>query len=359
VSENPDAGMGRPVGLGQLIGGLAITLISLGMLLGAFLLSQLGVSSMPATPTPVEAVSRPTATPFLPTLVSPSPTFTPTPTPSPTEETVTPTTPTPSATPTPPAPSATPTSVDHLLPSCPQPAGWSVYTVQQGDTLPALAWRSGMTTYALMQANCLSSQVISPGQKLYVPPTFYATPTPRPYRCGPPLGWTYLYRVQPGDTLYALSRRFGVGIEAIRQANCLGGYQINVGQVLYMPHPPLYTSTPYPTVTPTPTPSSTPVPTLTSTATPTLAPTGSPPPTLTHTPIPTVIPTMPLTPTATFTPIPTVFTETPTPTPTPTETPAAPTSTFTPAPTLTPEPPTATFTPAPTETPMPTETPTP
>jgi LysM repeat protein len=355
VSENPGAGTERPVGLGQLIGGLAITLISLGMLLGAFLLSQLGVSSMLATPTPVEAASRPTATPFLPTLVSPSPTYTPTPIPSPKEETVAPTAPTPSATPT---LTAIPTLADHLLPSCPQPAGWSVYTVQQGDTLPALAWRSGMTTYALMQANCLNSQVISPGQKLYVPPTFYATATPRPYRCGPPLGWTYLYRVQPGDTLYALSRRLGVGIEAIRRANCLSGYQINIGQILYMPQPPLYTSTPYPTAAFTPTPAPTLVPTLTSTPIPTFIETTVPTPT--YTPISTVIPTTPVTPTVTFTPVPTsVSTETPTPTPVLTETPAAPTSTFTPVPTLTPEPSTATFTPAPTETPVPTETPTP
>jgi LysM repeat protein len=367
VSENPDAGAGRPVGLGQLVTGLAITLISLGMLLGAFLLSQLGVSGAPATPTPVEAASRPTATPFLPTLASPSPTSTPTPTPIsptplPTEETASPTVPTPSATP---AATATPTAADHLLPSCRQPAGWYVYTVQRGDTLSALAWRSGMTTYALMQANCLSSQVVSIGQKLYVPPTFYATATPRPYRCGPPLGWTYLYRVQKGDTLYGLSRRFGVGIEAIRQANCLSGYQINIGQVLYMPRPPLYTSTPKPSATFTPAPTLVPtlMPTMTSTAAPTLTPTGSPPPTPTYTPVPTVIPTTPLTPTATFTPVPTsLLTETPTPAPTLTETPAAPTFTFTlvPAtPTLTPEPPTATSTPAPTLTPVPTETPAP
>jgi LysM repeat protein len=365
VGENPGAGKDRLAGLGQLIGGLVVTLISVGMLLGAFLLSQLGVSSSLATSTPVGAASRPTATPFLPTLASPSTTFTPTPTPAPppTEAAISPT---PSATA---IPTITPTPSDHLMPICPQPVGWFIYTVRQGDTLPALAWRAGMTTYALMQANCLSSQIVSLGQRLYVPPTFYATATPRPYRCGPPLGWTYLYRVQPGDTLYALSRRFGVGIEAIRQANCLSSYQINIGQVLYMPQPPLYTSTPRPTSTLTPTPTPTLAPTLTSTAAPTLAPTGSPPPTPTDTPIPTVIPTTSLTPTATFTPVPTsVLTETPTPAPTltetpapptPTFTPAPPTSTFTPAPTLTPGPATATFTPAPTETFPPTETPTP
>jgi LysM repeat protein len=355
VGENPGAGTERAVGLGQWVAGLAVTLISLGMLLGAFLLSQIGVASAPETSTPGGAASRPTATPFLPTIVSPVPTFAPTP--LPTEETISPTMPAPSPTP---AATAISTSASDLLPRCPQPMDWSIYTAQQGDTLPGLAWRSGMTTYALMQANCLTSHVIFPGQKLYVPPTFYATATPRPYRCGPPLGWTYLYRVRAGDTLYGLSRRFGVGIEAIRQANCLSGYQINVGQVLYMPQPPLFTSTPRPTATSTPTPTLTSVPTLTSTPTPIPTPIETSVPTLTFTPIPTVIPTTSVTPTATFTPVPTsVSTETPTLTPTPMGTPATPTSTFTPVPTLTPEPATATFTPAPTETSVSTETPTP
>jgi LysM repeat protein len=331
VSGNLGAGRDRPAGLKQLLGGFVITLISVGMLLGSFLLSQLEASSVRATPTRAEGASRPSATPSLPTLVSPSPTLSPLPT-----EAI--------ASPTALTSSVTPTSSDHLMPSCPQPVGWSVYNVQVGDTLPALAWRSGMTTFALMQANCLSSQVISPGQRLYVPPTFYATATPKPYTCGPPLGWTYLYRVQPGDTLYSLSRRFGVGIEAIRQANCLDSYQIKAGRMLYMPWPPLYTSTPTPTATPIPPP--------TSTATPTPIPT-TPPPTLTYTPEVTLTPTATLTPTLTFTLTPTpTLTFTPTPTLTPTETPVPPTST--PTPTFTPETPTSTpEPPTPTETPIP------
>ena len=211
--------------------------------------------------------------------------------------------------------------------------------MKSGDTLYSLALQSGVTVPALMQANCLSSQFISTGQKLYLPPTFYVTATPKPYTCGPPLGWTYLYKVQPDDTLYSLSRRFGVGIEAIRQANCLKSYQINVGQVLYMP-PPLYTSTPRPTSTSTPTSTPTLAPTLTSTFTP--SPTGTTPPTLTHTPTITVTPTATTTPTLTSTPTPTL-TETPeTPTETPTPTVETATPTFTSTPTETP-----TFTPIP------------
>ncbi|MBN1976550.1 MAG: LysM peptidoglycan-binding domain-containing protein [Anaerolineae bacterium] len=332
MSGNPSAGTERPAGLGQLLGGFAITVISVGMLLGSFLLSQLDASGTRSTPTRSEAASRPSATPFLPTLISPSP---------PPQSPTFPTAPTTSITP---APSATPTPSEHLMPTCPQPAGWFVYTVKSGDTLYSLALKSGVTVPVLMQANCLSSQFIATGQKLYLPPTFYVTATPQPYTCGPPLGWTYLYRVRAGDTLYSLSRLFGVGIEAIRRANCLSGYQINIGQVLYMPSPP-HTSTPSPTPTSTLTPTLTPTlaPTLTSTSTP--SPTGTTPPTPTHTPTITVTLTTTPTPTLTFTPTPT--TETPvTPTESPTPTPETPTSTFTPTPTPTPTE-TPTFTPTP------------
>jgi hypothetical protein len=77
--------------------------------------------------------------------------------------------------------------------------------------------------------------------------TLYASPIPRLYPCGPPLGWV-VYVVQSGDHLYSLSRRFGVGIEAIRQANCLSDYTIYAGQALYLP--PLMSS-PTSSLTPT------------------------------------------------------------------------------------------------------------
>ena len=185
----------------------------------------------------------------------------------------------------------------------------------------------------------MDAPAIYPGQQIYLPPAFYVSPTPEPYPCGPPLGWV-VYTVQPGDTLYSLSVRFGVGIDAIRQANCLSGYTIYAGQALYLPPLPptpirTLTETPIPTLTPTEfsTPTSSPTPTEypTLTATPTL--TG----TATHTPT--------YTPTSTQTPGP-APTSTFTPTPTPTE---LPTSTYTP--TSTAEPPTSTYTPTPTSTP--------
>lgn len=322
------SGTSRAADVRRLLGSLVITFISVGLLLGSFLLSQLDALGVRLPPTQAIIVSQPTPTLFLP---MPTPSLSPPP--STTETAI---------------PSVSPTSPSPLVPSCPQPLGWIAYVVQRGDTLAGLARQAGTTTYALMQANCLSTPAIYPGQQIYLPPIFYASPTPRPSPCGPPLGWV-VYIVRPGDTLYSLSRRFGVGIETIRRANCLPGYTIYAGQALYLPPLP-----PTPTYTPTPshTPTETPTPSLTPTSTPTEFPTFTP--TLTPTPSPTltasptltgtVTHTPTYTPTLTGTPVPT-STLTFTPTPVPTE---SPTSTHTPAPSATPSPtgsPTSTYTP--------------
>lgn len=44
-----------------------------------------------------------------------------------------------------------------------------------------------------------------------------------------------MYTVQPGDSLYLISQRFGVSVEQIRQANQLSGNIIYIGQRLYIP----------------------------------------------------------------------------------------------------------------------------
>ena len=356
MSEQMHSNAGRVAGIGQLLGGLVVTLISVGMLLGGFLLSQLDTLGVRPPPIQEDAVLLPSPTLFLPT-ITPTPTLSPTASlspPPPATETASPSAPTPSVSPTLPSP---------LMPSCPRPPGWIVYIVQQGDTLAGLAWRAGVTKLVLMQANCLSTLTLYSGQQIYLPPTFYASPTPPPYVCGPPLGWV-VYVVQPGDTLYSLSLRFGVGIDAIRRANCLLDYStIYAWQPLYLPPlsptpPPtlIPSRTPTPTETPMPTPTLTPIPTefptFTPTPIPTLTPTLTPTPTSTATYTPTYTPTYTSTPTETPGP---TSTSTLTPTPTPTE---SPTFTHTPTPTPT-EPPTFTHTPTPTPTEPPTSTHTP
>ena len=337
MSKQMRSSAGRVADIGQLLGSLAVTLISVSMLLGSFLLSQLDTRDVRPPPTQAGAAIFPSPTPFLPTMTpTPSLTTPPSPSPSAMETAVPPTI----------TPSASPILTSPLISSCPQPPGWIVYTVQKGDTLASLAWRTGVTKLVLMQTNCLSTSTIYSGQQIYLPLIFHASPTPRPYTCGPPLSWV-VYIVRPGDTLYSLSLRFGTSIDAIRQANCLPDYDIiYAGQALYLPPlpTPVLPHTPTPTETPMPTPTPTPIPTESPTFTPTLPPTFIP--TLTPTPTSTATPTQTHTPTLTGTPVPT-STPTFTPTPTPTE---PPTSTHTPTPTPT-ELPTSTHTPTSTSTP--------
>ncbi|HID64526.1 MAG TPA: LysM peptidoglycan-binding domain-containing protein [Anaerolineae bacterium] len=293
-------------------------------------------------PTPTQTL-LPTVTPVpLPTFTPTSPSLTPTAGPAvetPTGFVATATW-TPQATPVPTLPpTLTPT------PPCLPPISWWLYTVQPGDTLLTLAARHGTSPEAIMQANCLSSPIIYPGQQLYLPPV-YITPTPTlsPTPCQPPLDWQ-IYVVQRGDTLYSLARRYNTTVYAIVQANCLTNYAIYVGQNLYLPPLP---ATPTPTVTQTPTATNTPTATGTpsATATPTSTATATPSPAAT----PTTTNTATSTPTATGTPTTVSPTATATPSPSATLT-AVPTATSTATPTLTPIPPPPTATPSATATP--------
>ncbi len=305
------------IGLRQLVAGTVVVLLATGLLWGSFWLAEterfLGLPSA----VPVAEVT-PSALPLTPSeTVLPAATGVPS---------------TPAATPTP-----TPTYASLLYPSCPPPTGWRPYWVQEGDTLYSLAWQGGTSTYVLIEMNCLEGESIQPGRIIYLPPTFFTTPTPAP-RCGVPPGWV-LYVVQPGDTLYNLSFRLGITIEAIRRANCMTGYVLYVDKPLYLPAipPPLSpTPTRFPSPTLTPTSTRMPSPTPTFTPTPTVSPTPSltiePTPTGTWTPTPTATATVTATVTATPTSTPTLTptgTWTPSPTPTPTGTPT-PTPTYTP-----------------------------
>jgi LysM repeat protein len=200
--------------------------------------------------------------------------------------------------------------------ACPPPKGWQAYTIQIGDTLPALANRSGISKNKLSQANCLLIDTLLPDTILYVPPT----PTPKPTAtktlipipsltsiripCGPPPGWVR-YIVRPSDTLYKLSLSVGASVYQLQSANCLGNSQfIMAGETLFVPHlpyipyvppaTPTFTATPQPTViqnTSTSTKIATQAPTKTKVPTDTKIPTAATPPT--EAPTDTALPTSP------------------------------------------------------------------
>ena len=105
-------------------------------------------------------------------------------------------------------------------PSAPD-SGTIEYTVQPGDTLWLLSRRFNTTVDAIKALNNLTSDMLYIGQKLLIPADG-ATPS-------------FSYTVQPGDTLWLLSRRFNTTVDAIKALNGLTSDLLSIGQVLQIP----------------------------------------------------------------------------------------------------------------------------
>ena len=109
--------------------------------------------------------------------------------------------------------------------------------MQPGDNLTRLARERGLTVAQLVAWNGLRSETVVPGQRLRL-----AAPTDtdaargaaaavRPAAPGPAdVPKTHL--VQPGDTLYNISRRFGVSVQELRELNHLTSDEVKLGQKL-------------------------------------------------------------------------------------------------------------------------------
>lgn len=147
-----------------------------------------------------------------------------------------------------PSPTLTPTM------ACLPPEGWQKYEVQSGDTIEELAARFAITKEQIREANCLISDRILPNTELYLPPvpatltpSAAVTVTAKP-GCGAPAGWI-TYTVQLNDNLFRISYNYGISVQELQTANCLGNTQIiRPGQVLYVPN--VATRTPQPSATP-------------------------------------------------------------------------------------------------------------
>lgn len=263
-------------GLRDLGNALVVALISVGLMIGA-----LSISLVEFVPE-----AAPTATSNL--LPSPAP-LTATSTLPPTlTATLGLESPTPTNTATPPA-------------SCQPPFGWIFQiTIQVGDTLDSIAARYRVSKDELRSANCLLSDVLIPGSKLYVPPA----PTSTPRICIPgAVGWVNNYIVRPGDSLYRIGYNHYTSLESMRIVNCRLSDTIYPGDRLWVPN--IATRTPIPTSLPGVTVTPYPTDPLTETAIP-----------FTETSIPS---STPVTPTPT-----TIPTDTPVPSPIPIDTPITP-----------------------------------
>jgi LysM repeat protein len=114
------------------------------------------------------------------------------------------------------------------------------YTVKSGDSLGAIARRSGTTVGAIKTLNQLKSDMLTVGQKLTLPASsdtaaaLASTPVSNPVsKVG---AEDVEYIVQPNESLSAIARRFGVTQRAIGTANHISDPgKLRVGQKLIIP----------------------------------------------------------------------------------------------------------------------------
>ena len=102
------------------------------------------------------------------------------------------------------------------------PAGTVVYTVKLGDRLSIIALWYGVTTASIKTTNGFTSDSVYIGQTLVI-----LNPTRMPVG----------YIVQPGDTLEGLAQRFGTTVDVIRTANKMSAAQSTIfrGLTLIIP----------------------------------------------------------------------------------------------------------------------------
>jgi len=106
------------------------------------------------------------------------------------------------------------------------------HVVKRGETLSTIARRYGVNTTALASFNRLPSHRVKPGLQLAVPYRG-SEETVRRVAYKPPAGQKSNYVIRPGDTLWSISRRFGVTVTEIREWNNLShGSSVRPGQKL-------------------------------------------------------------------------------------------------------------------------------
>ena len=98
----------------------------------------------------------------------------------------------------------------------------SYYIVKSGDTLYKIAGMYNMTVNELKALNNLTSNNLSIGQKLRVIDDNESVDD-------------NTYIVQPGDSLYSIAKRFGISVDALKQANNKNSNLLSVGEKLIIP----------------------------------------------------------------------------------------------------------------------------
>jgi len=103
------------------------------------------------------------------------------------------------------------------------PNGLFTYTVKKGDSLYSIARVYETTVDEIIKLNHLTSTNLSIGQQLSIPETDFSVTTKPNY---------ITYTVKKGDSLYSISKKYGVPVNTLIVDNALKNTTLSIGQVL-------------------------------------------------------------------------------------------------------------------------------
>lgn len=115
---------------------------------------------------------------------------------------------------------------------------YTMHTLEQGETLSMLASKFKTTVGDIMRLNAMHAQsqlvvgekIKIPGAGKTVPPAAAEKPAAIPVAVQNP--GTLTHTVQQGETLYAISKKYGVTVEQLKQWNSLENIAIEIGRQL-------------------------------------------------------------------------------------------------------------------------------
>lgn len=113
-----------------------------------------------------------------------------------------------------------------IIPKISNKEDYLLYTVKKGDNLYNIANSYNTTVSDIMSLNNLSSNILSIGQTLKIPLKEVETSNSTEYT---------EYTIKKGDSLYSISKTYGVPIDEIMKYNGLTSNLLNVGKVIRIP----------------------------------------------------------------------------------------------------------------------------
>ena len=97
----------------------------------------------------------------------------------------------------------------------------STYVVLSGDSLYSIAKKFGTTADKIKQLNNLNNNILSVGQEIVIPSVALSEVT--------------IYKVQSGDNLYDLAKKFGTSVSELKDLNNLKSDSLSINQELKVP----------------------------------------------------------------------------------------------------------------------------